>query len=134
MANIGAYGGKALLDWSLLGVTPTRPPAIWLGVSKSAPNSTNGLETSWPASQGNHRATVSFAAAGSPANVATNSLAATFGVMSALTTIRGWSLWDTGSGITSGNMLWFGTLTTARVCSSGDTLVFAAGSLSISLS
>jgi hypothetical protein len=134
MANVSAYAGKAMLDWSLLGATPTQPPAIWLGVAKSAPSSTNGQETSWPANQGNSRATITFSTATLAGQTATNSLACTFGTMSALTTIRGWSLWDTGNAINTGNMLWFGTLTTARTCSSGDTLVFAAGSLAISLS
>jgi hypothetical protein len=56
----------------------------------------------------------------------------TFGPFSSSATISGLQIWDT-VGSTAGNMLWYGTLTTARALNAGDSLVFNAGSLIVTL-
>jgi len=73
-----------------------------------------------------------MAAAASPAGSASNISAMTFGPISSAATISGLQIWDTMAA-TVGNMLWYGTLTTARPLNAGDSLVFAAGALIITL-
>ena len=57
--------------------------------------------------------------------------AATFSFISAAT-ISGLQVWDTAA-TTAGNMLYFGTLATARILNAGDSLVFSVGALVITL-
>ncbi len=130
MANIGAAHGVSLLNFSL-GGAPATAPTVWaLGVGLTAPTSTNAWEMT--GGNGMTRQTVSFASAGSPANVSTNLVAATFGPISSAATVLGAHIWDTlASG--GGKNLWYNTLTTSRTMSIGDSLVFAAGALSISI-
>ena len=130
MANISAYAGKAMLDWSLLGATPTRPANSYVNIGLAAPNSTNGSEIA--TGSGMTRQTVAFSAAGSPANLAGNSLAMTFGPISAAGTVIGVQIWDTGAA-TVGNMLYFASLTTSRTMNGGDFLLFSVGTLAVSL-
>lgn len=56
----------------------------------------------------------------------------TFGPVLSSATISGLQVWDTGAP-TGGNMLWYGTLTTARALNAGDSLVFSPGALIITL-
>jgi|SRR5712664_845910 len=130
MANISAYGAKAQLDWYLGGATPTRPTVWGINIGLVAPNSTNGSEIA--TGSGMTRQTVAWSAAGSPANTAGNSNAATLGPISAAATIIGIQLWDTLAA-TVGNMLEYGTLATSRTMGIGDSLVFNIGALQISL-
>ena len=58
----------------------------------------------------------------------------TFGPFSSAFSITGLQVWDTVLSLNSGNMLWYGTLTTARTVAIGDSLVIASGALTISLS
>ena len=44
MAHISAYAEKAMLDWVLLGATPTRPGTVAFGLSLGSPTSTSGSE------------------------------------------------------------------------------------------
>ena len=133
MANIGVYLGKAMLDWSLLGATPTRPANSYVNIGLAAPNSTAGSEIA--TGSGMTRQTVAFSAAGSPANTAGNSVAMTFGPILAAGTVLGLQVWDTGPGTVGfGDMLWYGTLTTSRTMNGGDSLVFGVGALEIGLS
>jgi hypothetical protein len=130
MANISAYAGKAMLDWTLLGATPTRPANSYIAIGLTAPSSTNGFEIA--TGSGMTRQTVAFSAAGSPANTAGNSVAMTFGPISAAATIIGVQIWDTGAA-TVGNMLYYANLTTSRTMNGGDFLVFPVGALEVSL-
>jgi hypothetical protein len=57
----------------------------------------------------------------------------TFGPFSSTGSILGLQLWD-GSPVASSDMLWYGTLQTARTILIGDSLVVAAGALTITLS
>jgi hypothetical protein len=58
----------------------------------------------------------------------------TFGPFSGAASITGLQVWDTILTLNSGNMLWYGNLTTARTVGIGDSLVIASGALTISLS
>jgi hypothetical protein len=127
MAGISAYMEKAMLDWTL-GGAPVKPAAWSIGLSAGVPSSISGSEIAVATAV---RQTVAFAAAASPAGSASNSLAATFAFNSAAT-ISGLQVWDTAA-TTLGNMLYFGTLATARVLNAGDSLVFSVGALVITL-
>lgn len=131
MANISAYAEKAMLDWVLGGATPTQPAQRWLALSLGTPTSVTGSEVQ--ANSGYLRQTGSFGAAASPAGSVSNNVAATFGPFSTSNAIQGIMIWDTAS-INSGNMLWYGTLQTARTVLPGDSLVVAVGALVVTLS
>jgi hypothetical protein len=131
MANISAYLSKAMLDWCLQGATPTRPSNLWAGLAAGTPTSVSGSEIG--TATGYSRVTALFSAATSPLGTASNSAAMTFGPFSSTGSILGIQLWD-GSPVASSNMLWYGTLQTARTVGIGDTLIIAAGALIITLS
>ena len=134
MANISQYLGKALLDWCLLGATPTRPTSVFCGLSIGAPSSTSNSEVG--AASGYARVPASFAGALTPASSASasNSTAMTFGPFSSSQVISGLFLIDQSVLATATNQLWFGNLTTVRTPLTGDSLVVAAGALQITLS
>lgn len=136
MANISQYLTKALLDWSLCpnaAASPTRPTAWGVGLSQGSPVSNNGSEIG--ATSNYSRLTAGgatpFSPAGTPASSGTtlNSAAVTFGPLSAAT-LSGLQIWDATA---AGNMLYYGLLTTPRTLISGDSLVIAAGALTVSL-
>lgn len=131
MANVSAYAEKAMLDWVLGGATPTRPAAWAVGLSLGVPSSVSGSEIT--TGSGYARATVGFGAAASPGGSATNTVAMTFGPFSGAASITGIQIWDTLLSLNSGNMLWYGTLTTPRTVGVGDSLVIASGALTVSL-
>lgn len=131
MANIGAYLAKGYLDWSLQGATPVRANALWAGLAAGTPTSVSGSEIG--TLTGYSRITALFGAAASPAGSASNTAAMTFGPFSSVGSILGLQLWD-GSPVASSDMLWYGTLQTARTILVGDSLVVSAGALIITLS
>jgi hypothetical protein len=130
MANISTFAEKLMLDFVLNTQAATRPVSWGIGVSLGTPTSVSASEIA--AGSGFNRLAVGFGAAASPAGSATNSAAVTFGPASAAATIIGVHVWD-NSGATAGNMLWYGTLATARTLASGDSLVIASGALVITL-
>ena len=132
MANIAAYLEKAMLDWVLLGATPTRPGTVAVGLSLGAPTSISGSEIT--TASGYARQTATFGFAASPGGSATNNNAMTFGPFSGAASISGIQLWDTVLTLNSGNMLWYGLLATARTVGIGDSLVIASGALTCALS
>jgi len=131
MANIGMYLAKGMLDWVLQGATPARPNALWAGLAAGTPTSVSGSEIG--TLTGYSRLTALFGAAASPAGSASNTAAMTFGPFSSTGSILGMQLWD-GSPVASSDMLWYGTLQTARTILVGDSLVLTAGALIITLS
>jgi len=131
MPNIGAFGQKQILDWLLGGATGTAPAARWAGLAWGTPTFTGGSELN--TSFGYSRLTALFGAANSPAGSASNTAAMTFGPFSSIASILGIQMWD-GSPVASSNMWLFGTLQTARTVGVGDSLVVAAGALTITLS
>ena len=122
---------KAYLDWALNGATPSRPGAVWAGLAAGTPTSVSGSEIG--TLTGYSRVTALFGAANSPAGSASNTAAMTFGPFSSTGSILGLQIWD-GSPVASSDMLWYGTLQTARTILVGDSLVVAAGALTITLS
>jgi hypothetical protein len=131
MPAISAYAEKAMLDWVLGGATPTRPANWWLGLDVGTPTSVSASEMG--TLTGYSRLTVSMGAANSPAGTASNQNGMTFGPFSSVGSALGVTLWD-GSPVASSDQLWYGTLATARTFNIGDTLIFAPGALTLTLS
>jgi hypothetical protein len=133
MANVGLYGGKNMLDWSLKAANPATPAGIFIGLSLVAPGSAASSEVG--AGSGYTRQSMAFAAAATPAGSASasNSTAATFGTFSSSAVINGIFVADTVSSA-AGSMLWYGAVATARTPLPGDTVTLAAGALAITLS
>jgi len=133
MANIHAYAEKFMLDYCLTGATATLPAAWTLALSTAVPTSTStAVSIEIGTASGYSCQTMKMPAASSPAGSATNTVAATFGPFSTACTISGMFIKDTSA--TGGNILWYGSLATARTLAIGDSLVFATGSLTITLS
>lgn len=135
MANIGAFGGKQMLDFVFNGAAAVAPASRFLALTYGTPNSTSagaGMEHS--SNLGYVRASVGMGAAGSPAGAASASNTATisFGPFSSSSAIQGAFYTDTVS-IFSGNIWWFGTLLTARTVLPNDTLIINPGSLLVTL-
>jgi len=130
MPAISDYAEKAMLDWVLLGATPTRPAVIGVGLSTATPAASAGSEIG--TGSGYARQTCTFGAAASPAGSSTNINAMTFGPFSSACTIQGMQVWDTLAA-TVGNELWYGLLATPRTLGVGDSVVFNAASLVITL-
>lgn len=136
MANLMTFGQKALLDWLIAGTaaTPTRPPGVFCGLSLTAPTSIASNEVG--TGSGYTRQTALFAAAiTATSNVgsASNSAAMTFGPFSSSAVISGLFLADTVA-TAAGIGLMYGNLSTVRTPLAGDSLVFAAGALSVTIS
>lgn len=133
MANISQYMQKAMLDWVLLGATPTRPASVLCGLSIGAPSSTSNSEVG--AGSGYARAAPTFGAAGTPASSgsASNNAAMTFGPFSSSQVISGLFLIDNTALATATNQLWFGNLSTVRTPLVGDSLVINVGALQVTL-
>lgn len=134
MANISQYATKALLDWVMGGASPTRPTAWGVGLSLGSPTSVSGSEITTGSGYARQTANT-FAAADTPTSsgTATNTTNMTFGPFSSACSISGIQIWDTVLSLNSGNMLWYGLLTTARTLIAGDLLVVNSGALTVSL-
>lgn len=130
MPALSAYLSKQALDWMLGGASATQPANRWAGLAVGTPTSTGGSEMG--TLTGYSRLTALFGAAASPAGSASNTAAMTFGPFSSIGSVLGIQLWD-GSPVASSNMLWYGTLQTARTIGIGDSLVVAAGALALTL-
>lgn len=131
MANISAYLSKAYLDWCFGGAAATQPPARFVGLSDGTPTSVSGSEIA--TASGYARQTALFGAAASPAGSASNTAAMTFGPFVSAGPVVGIQVWN-GSTVGANDMLWYGTLLTARTVASGDTLIVGAGALIVTLS
>lgn len=133
MAAISQYLEKAFLDWCLGGATPTQPGARWVGLAVGTPGAANNAASEMGTLSGYSRLTGLFGAAASPAGSASNTAAMTFGPFSSVGSILGCHIWD-GSPVASSSMLWYGTLAAAKTFGIGDTAVFGAGALIVTLS
>jgi hypothetical protein len=131
MANISAYLAKQMLDWVLGGAAATQPTSRLASLSIGTPTSVSASE--YPPNSGYTRASALFSPAASPAGSASNTAGMTFGPFSVSTPIQGLVIHDT-TAFTAGNMLWYGTLLTARTVLPGDTVTVAPGALLITLS
>jgi len=131
MGNVSSYLSKNLLDWTTGAAAATQPPARWVGLSDGAPTSVSASEINSATLAS--RVTALFGAAASPTQSASNTASILFGPFSSPGVASGLIVFD-GSPVGSSNMLWYGSLLTARSFMAGDALYLAAGSLSISLS
>ncbi len=131
MANIGAWGAAAMLDWVLGGSAPTRPSSRLVALSTATPTSVSA-SGEYQTNSGYARQTVLFGPAASPAGSASNTAAMTFGPFSSSNAIQGMLIYDTIS-VNSGSIWWYGTLLTARTVLPGDTLFVSAGGLIVTL-
>ena len=132
MANIGLYGYKNMLDWSLKAASPATPAGIYIGLSLGVPTTVSSSEVG--VGSGYTRQNMAFAGAATPAGSASasNSTAVTFGTFSSSAVVSGMFVADTVSS-NAGSMLWYGTLATTRTPLPGDTMVLNAGALSVTL-
>jgi hypothetical protein len=124
------YMQQRMLSW-VFGGSPTKPTAWGVGLSLGVPTSIAGSEASV---SGYARQTATWGAAGSPASSGTvaNASAIVFNLLSRAT-YTGFQIWDGLGSSNSGNMLAWGTLSTAVVASSGDSVSFSIGALRITL-
>jgi hypothetical protein len=133
MANIAQPLQKSMLDWALLGATPTRPGATFVGISIGAPTSVSSTEVA--TGSGYLRQSASFAAAGTPTSsgTVTNNNAMTFGPFSSSQVVSGLFIADTVSS-GAGTLMFYGNLATVRTPLVGDSLVIGSGALTVTLS
>ncbi len=124
MSAVSAYLQKSLLDWTLLGASPSRPTAIYFGVCTGVPNSTAASEIA--AGSGYSRVQASFSAASDGAAILANRI--NFGPFSSAAALKGVALFDASFG---GNYLW-GSAYSYSVAA-GQSISAAPGSLTISL-
>jgi hypothetical protein len=133
MAAIGSYYEVLALNYLLNTTAVTRPTTWGMNLSLGAPNATSASEIA--TGSGITRQTVGFGTAifGGGIGTASNSSAVTFGPINTAGTISGAQLWDSTASSGAGNMLFYGTLASARTMASGDSISFAIGALSCTL-
>jgi hypothetical protein len=129
MAALSDYSEKLLLDWLMTNGSATRPTAWYVALYTAAPSdSGGGTEVS---GNGYSRQAVTFDAASTPGGTTSNSGAVTF-------TAAGGS-WGTithigiHDALSSGNLLWHGSMTASKTIADGDTLEFAIGNIDLTL-
>lgn len=127
MSNASNYAENALLSWSLTTDSVTRPTNWYVALYTSSPQDDNsGTEVS-----GNNyaRTSVNFTVTG---NQAANNADVTFPSASggAWGTIQYVGIFDAS---TSGNLLYWGQLTTSKSVSDGDTFKIPTSSLTVTL-
>lgn len=131
MAMFASAYASAALNWFLLAST-TNAATHAINISLGVPNATSASEIA--TGSGFTRQTVTWAGitfAGGTGS-ATNTNTVSFGPASAAATVSGVEMWDNlTSG--SGTFMAFGTLATARTLSSGDSLIFNPGNLTVTL-
>jgi hypothetical protein len=130
MANISAFAGKLMLDFMFKGAAATQPAGVFFAPTLGPPTS---VSSSWmPSGSGITASSLIMPAASTPGTVV-NTAAVTFGPLSgASNSFSGVAITDSVSSA-AGNLLWFGNLATVRSLIIGDSLVFAASSITASL-
>lgn len=131
MAGVSAYNAANILNWAFGKGTFTQPGNWAVGLALGAPSSTSASELG--TGTGLSRSSLVMGAAASPAGSMSNVSSMNFGALAVAgpTVISGIQIWDqTASG---GNMLFYGTLATARTLYSSDQLVIAVGNLVVTL-
>jgi hypothetical protein len=129
MAALSDYAEKLLLDWMMTTGSATRPTAWFVALYTAAPSdSGGGTEVS---GNGYTRQSVTFAAASTPGGTTSNTNTVSF-------TAAGGN-WGTITHIgiftevTSGELLWHGSMTASKTINDGDTLEFAIGNIDLTL-
>lgn len=115
------WAENAVLDWLLGGSNPTRPTTRYVTVFTAAPTDVGGGTELGVTRQA---ATFSAAASGTTSNTNTVTFAS---VPAGVVTHFG--VFDAS---TSGNLLYYGALTTPRTAQAGDSIVLPIGELDIS--
>ena len=129
MAALSDYAEKLLLDWMMTNGSATRPTAWYVALYTAAPSdSGGGTEVS---GSGYARQAVTFDAASTPGGTTSNTGAVSF-------TAAGGS-WGTithigiHDALSSGNLLWHGSMTASKTIADGDTLEFAIGNIDLTI-
>jgi hypothetical protein len=120
------YLENALLNATLANVSYTTPATVYTALYSVAPtDSTSGTELS---GSGYARVSTAFSVS---SGVATNTGNVTFGPASAdWVTAVAWSIADAS---TSGNILYYGPLSTAQTVLNGNSLTFGIGNVSVTM-
>jgi hypothetical protein len=129
--NLSAYAQKAMLDWVLLGASPTRPTTTAVGLSLGSPTSISGSEVGTASGYSCSGATWSAAQTPATSGTTKNINALTYGPFSVAQSISGVIIKDTIA--TAGNLLWQGLLATARTVGVGDQLVFNTDAITVTI-
>lgn len=125
MAGLTNYSQVALLNHLLRNTSLTSPAAVYMSLHSADPGETGANELA--AANGYARQAVAFDAPSSGA--VASSADETFSASGAdWATATHWSVWDAASG---GNCLASGSLGQSRTVADGESVVFAAGSLTI---
>jgi len=129
MAALSDYAEKLLLDWSMTTGSATRPTAWYVALYTAAPSdSGGGTEVS---GNGYARQAVTFAAASTPGGTTSNTDAQSFtangGNWGSVTHI---GIFDA---LTTGNLLWHGSLVAPKTVNDGDTLEFSIGNIDLTI-
>jgi len=129
MAALSDYAEKLLLDWMMTNGSATRPTAWYVALYTAAPSdSGGGTEVS---GSGYARQAVTFAAASTPGGTTSNTGAVSFTAAGgSWGTISHIGIFDT---LTSGNLLWHGSMTASKTIADGDTLEFAIGNIDLTI-
>ncbi len=123
MSNVSIFAEKNLLDWCLLGASPARPTALFIGCCLQVPTSESTFEVG--NGSGYTRQRVTFSAASGGSAVLADRIS--FGPFVSAAVIRGIAVFDQ-----SGNY-WFGGPAPEYTVKPGDTINAADGSLTITL-
>lgn len=132
MAALSAYLENKINDHVLGGADYSRPATVYFALYTSAPSESGGGTEVSTSGTGYGRKAVTNNSTNFPAStsgVKSNGTAISFDTATASWgTVVAFGVFDAS---TSGNLLYFGNLTTSRVISTGDTARFAAGDFSI---
>lgn len=127
MSAMSNYLENEILDHILGTGSWTMPTNVYLALFTADPGEAVASPSGEVVSSGYARQACAFGAAAS--GVASNSAIETFGPATFdWGTITHWALYDA---VVDGNRLLYGALTSSRVISAGDSLVFAAAALAI---
>lgn len=129
MSALSDHAEKLVLDWLMTNGTATRPTAWYLALYTAAPSdSGGGTEVS---GNGYARQAVTFAAASTPGGTTSNTDAQSFtangGNWGSVTHI---GIFDA---LTTGNLLWHGSLVAPKTVNDGDTLEFSIGNIDLTI-
>lgn len=129
MAALSDYAEKLLLDWMMTTGSATRPTTWYVALYTAAPSdSGGGTEVS---GNGYARQSVTFSAASSPGGTTSNTGAVTFTASGGnWGTISHVGIFDS---LTTGNLLWHGSMTASKTINDGDTLEFAIGNIDLTI-
>ena len=129
MAALSDYAEKLLLDWSMTTGSATRPTEWYVALYTVAPSdSGGGTEVS---GSGYAREAVTFDAADTPGGTTSNTGAVSFTASGgSFGTVVAIGIFDA---VTSGNLLWHGTMTASKTVDDGDTLEFSIGNIDLTL-